>query len=378
MIVMPRGGGLVGLFAIASLLFWLQASSPKVSSPANRAGFNFEATPWLEGDQLFRKNPLWLGGDVAYSVDLGSGRVLWLFGDSFIANKAELRRSQSKMVHNSVAIENGYNPAQASVGFYWPVLNKQPAEFVSDAGETWLWPEDGVRLGDKLLLFFVRVRPDKRKDSLGFELFGWTAFLIENPDSEPSAWVVRRLHSPENPWHIIVGTSVLRRGDFLFVFGSQEPSHDDYLLRWPVSDAAKGDLTSPEWWCGTDRDWIEQDKIAGPPAPVIPDGSNEFSVQWDPQHGKFLDVESMGFGASDIGIRWAERLEGPWSQPVKIYRPPESNRPDAFVYAGKGHPELQGADLVITYAANSMNDKTFAKDMTIYYPRFVRLNFEAK
>src|SRR5690242_21266338 len=44
-----------------------------------------------------------------------SDLVLWLFGDSFIANKAELRRSQSKMVHNSIAIENGYNPAQASV-----------------------------------------------------------------------------------------------------------------------------------------------------------------------------------------------------------------------------------------------------------------------
>ena len=373
---MPESGKLLGLFAVASLLFSLQLSSQQVDSPTNHAPVTFEATPWPEGDQLFRKNPLWLGGDVAYSVDLGSGRVLWLFGDSFIASKSGETRSRSKMVRNSIAIENGYNPSQSFINFYWPVLNKQPSEFVSDTGGAWFWPEDGVRLGDKLLLFFVQVRPDHRKDSLGFELFGWDGFLIDNPGAEPSTWVVHRLHLPRNSWHIIVGTVVLSGNGFVYAFGSQEPSHDDYLLRWPLTAAMNGDLTSPEWWCGAGWGWITQNKITRKPAPVIPNGSNEFSVQWDQQHRKFLDVESVGFGASDIAIRWADRLEGPWSQPVKVYHPPESNRPDAFVYAGKGHPELQGADVIITYAANSMKDKILAEDMSIYYPRFVRLNFK--
>ncbi|HEV2196306.1 MAG TPA: DUF4185 domain-containing protein [Candidatus Acidoferrum sp.] len=374
---MPENGKLVGLLAVAALLFSLTLSL-QVASPTSPAAIKFKATSWPEGDQLFRKNPLWLGGDVAYSIDLGIGRVLWLFGDSFIAHKPGNTRIESKMVHNNIAIENGYNPSQASIKFYWPVLNKQPTEFVSDAGEAWLWPEDGVRLGDKLLLFFVRVRPNNRKDSLGFELFGWAAFLVENPDKEPSTWVVHRLDSPQNSWRVIVGTSLFRRGDFLYAFGSQEPSHDDYLLRWPLSVAMKGDLTSPEWWCGASQGWVRQDKLTRTPPPVIPNGSNEFSVQWDQLHSKFLNVESEGFGASDIAIRWADLLEGPWSQPVKVYHPPESNRPDAFVYAGKGHPELQGADVIITYAANSMKDRILAEDMTIYYPHFIRLNFESK
>lgn len=45
---------------------------------------------------------------------------------------------------------------------------------------------------------------------------------------------------------------------------------------------------------------------------------------------------------------------------------------------GKAHPELQGADLIITYAANSMNDGTLAKDMSIYFLRFVRVHFSRK
>jgi hypothetical protein len=93
---------------------------------------------------------------------------------------------------------------------------------------------------------------------------------------------------------------------------------------------------------------------------------------------KFFEVESLGFGASDIGIRWADRLEGPWSGPGKIYHPPESDRPDAFVYAGKVHAGLQGGDLVVTYVENSMDDKILAKDMSIYYPRFVRLNLHQR
>ena len=95
---------------------------------------------------------------------------------------------------------------------------------------------------------------------------------------------------------------------------------------------------------------------------------------WDSHYNKFFEVESVGFGASDLAIRWADRLEGPWSRPMKIYHPPESDRPGAFVYAGKVHAGLLGADLVVTYVANSMDDKILAKDMSIYYPRFVRLN----
>jgi hypothetical protein len=114
------------------------------------------------------------------------------------------------------------------------------------------------------------------------------------------------------------------------------------------------------------------------PALVIPDGSNELSVDWSKPLHRLITAESVGFGASDIGIRWADRLEGPWSEAAKVYHPPESSRPDAFVYAGKGHPELAGADLVITYVANSSRDQILARDIGIYYPRFVRLNFLLK
>jgi hypothetical protein len=54
------------------------------------------ATPWPEADRLFHSDPRWLGADAAYSVDLGRGRFLWLFGDGFVARKAGDTRRQSR------------------------------------------------------------------------------------------------------------------------------------------------------------------------------------------------------------------------------------------------------------------------------------------
>jgi hypothetical protein len=72
-------------------------------------------------------------------------------------------------------------------------------------------------------------------------------------------------------------------------------------------------------------------------------------------------------------MRRSQKLEGPWSAPQKIYRPPESDAPDAFVYAGKSHAELQGADLILTYSTNGPDERV-AKDMSLYFPRFVKVD----
>ena len=45
-----------------------------------------------------------------------------------------------------------------------------------------------------------------------------------------------------------------------------------------------------------------------------------------------------------------------------------------MIYAGKAHPQLEGADLVLTYATNSFEFADHFSDPTIYYPRFVRLS----
>src|SRR4051812_32924952 len=69
----------------------------------------------LAADVLFHQEPRWLGGDGAYTIDLGDDRTLWLFGDSFVATSAAHVRTESTIVRNSVAVMTGTDPSSASM-----------------------------------------------------------------------------------------------------------------------------------------------------------------------------------------------------------------------------------------------------------------------
>jgi len=337
---------------------WREDSSP-----------NVESSPWPEADRLFRSDPQWRGGDAAFSVDLGDGRVLWMFGDSFVDKKSGVTRRQSAFIRNSMAIQTGHDPSHAKIKFYSAMRRGKPSDFAPSEGATWFWPLHGIRLGNSLLLFYMRMARDPSKNSLGFQSLGWNAYMVDNPDAEPSEWKLRKLEGPETRGRMLVGMSVIRHGEHLYAYVLNDVEHHAYLLRWPVNEAKAGRLSSPQWWCSAGEGWQENPALR---QIVIRDAGSDFSVQRDPQGGGFIEVNSAGFGASTIVFRRAPHLEGTWSEPQKLYRPPESDAPDAFVYGGKTHPELSGADLIVTYTANG-SDERLATDMSIYFPRFVRV-----
>lgn len=322
-----------------------------------------QGTAWPEADRLFHTDPHWLGSDGAFSIDLGGGRVLWLFGDTLVARKPGDTRKNAAFVRNTVAIETGYDPSRASMKFYWRT-GRQMEIFPSE-GQIWMWPQSGIRAGGKLVIFCARLAPNHAKGSLGFQSAGWQAYAVDNPDDDVLSWNLRKV--VEDPGKVILGSAALREGEFVYVLGAGEPEHDLYLARWRAADAEAGRFPPLEWWCGDA--WRAQ---ATARQPVMKGVSTEASLQRNPRGAGYIEVNTQGFGATDIVMRQADKLEGPWSQPIKIYRPPESDARKPFVYAGKSHAEQRGADLVLTYATNSFED-AFGMDLSLYFPRFVRI-----
>ena len=94
-----------------------------------------QVEPWPEADTLFRSNPRWMGSDDAYSIDLGDGRTLWLFGDTFISRTFLNTRRLSTMIRNSVAIQSGYGGAVPLWGGDMAELTKQ----VTQGGSMWVF-----------------------------------------------------------------------------------------------------------------------------------------------------------------------------------------------------------------------------------------------
>src|SRR5450755_1316872 len=326
------------------------------------------AAPWPEASVLFRGDSTWIGGDGAYSVDLGGSRVLWLFGDSFIATSSARSRSASYFIRNSVALQTGYDPTHAFIRFYYGMQDDHPRSFLPEDGKYWFWPGHGIRLGDRLLLFYGRVF-QQSPGMWGFSDGDSTAFSVDNPDDEPSAWHFQELPSVAASGGMQLGGAVLRVGAWLYVYGNLGDAHDVYLARFDLDAASAGDLTAPEWWDGSSfgdaAHW----------QPVISPGAPEYSVNFAPQIGKFVFVETEGFGASTLAVRTADAPEGPWTDPRDVLRPPESFSEDAFVYAGKAHPEQAGADLAATYVPSGMDGEPPDPTEDLYYPRFVRISY---
>jgi hypothetical protein len=328
---------------------------------------------WPEADILFRSDPHWLGSDDAYSIPLSAGRTLWMFGDTFIGDGTDADRSRATFVRNTIAIQQGDDPASSAIRFIWGEADGAPGSFFDIETPNWLWPLDGVRVDGKLLLFFMLVRPSevgrtggihdwRVQGPLGFfDVFGWACVRVENPDDEPESWDWSYV-APMEASPIVLGAAAMLDGEYVYLYGWDQPKHL-YVARLRVADAAAAAFGSLEWWTGTA--W------GGAPQWVVDRGGTEFTVHRDGD--RFLMTAVVGVNPASLAVRVASAPQGPWSEPQVAFTPEENDRVDAFVYAGKAHPQLVGADLVCTYASNGPVDITL-KDDSLYYPRFVRVS----
>ena len=323
---------------------------------------------------MFRSDPHWLGADDAYSIDLKDGRILWLFGDSFIAKNDKRLRSESTFVRNTIGIQSGYDPSKATIEFYWKGSQLHPESFFPEKSGAWHWPGHGIRLDSKLLIFLMVIQ--SAGNALGFDAIGWRGIMMSNIDSRPSSWQLKWLEEPSQNFGVLVGSgSVLRRDNFIYAFGYRPATRDIHAVRWHISDVVIGKLDRPQWWTGPNSGWKVAPRLEDPPVPLFAEGQSEFSIHFEPEIGQFLEIQSVGFGPALIGMRWAKTLTGPWRPLTRFYLPEEHHMADIMIYAAKAHPHLNGDGLVLTYVTNSVKFDNVVQNDRIYYPRFLTMKF---
>jgi len=320
-----------------------------------------------ETDKYFINDFSWRGADGASSVDLENGKVLWLFSDSFICSDSSMSRKNSKMIRNSIAIQDGYNLKTAPIKFYWDESKKKRQAFFHIPGNFWFWTGHGVMIKDKLIIFLLKEH--SIKTGIGFESFGWHAVLISNPDEEPSRWKMQYIEGPETFGYIVGSAAVLKDEKYLYAFGAAEPAtHEVYLLRWKLNEAYTGNIENPEWWIN--GKWSERKTMNPIPEPLFI-GGTEYSVHYDKSLKKFIQIQSFGFGEGKIGIRMSDSLNGKWTEPFMFCTPDYRGVKKPFMYAAKAHPELTGNGIYITYNVNSFDFGELMENQTIYFPKFI-------
>lgn len=328
------------------------------------------ADEWPEADALFRGAERWHGGDGAYSVDLGDERVLWLFGDSFVEADAPGHRRGSRMVRNSIAVQEGYDPSRARVAFHHGGNRETPTDFFPCPTEGhWFWPGPGVRVGERLLLPFLELQSSD--EGLGFEAVRSVLQVVDKPNAPPVTWQPREVKLPDHDLGVQLGFGAWRVAeDHLLAFSPVEPGpHDVYLARWSLVDVRAEHLEAIEWWgaAGWSRDTSHA-------RPVVRSVQSEFSVHRQDSSTWWM-IAVDGFGRTNIAAWTAPAPEGPWTALGPQVRPAICNQEDAqlLVYSAKAHPELHGDGVIITYCTNHLDFWKMAGDMSLYFPRFTRL-----
>ncbi len=398
-------------------------SVPQPQDPAeHQAALSMEADDW---DAVFARTKGWTGGDAIYSIDLGRGRTLWLFGDTWIGSVADGRHAPgSHLVNNTIAIQTatpgergcpGPATLPGRITFHWgpnDPKGKPAAWIVPDPtrvkahgikpGGGWYWPGDGAVVPGggggrpRLVLFLHHIgRRSGNHGIWGFKGVGGALVVIDNPHDPADRWHVEQFDNPhavdtdmaaaspslrEVSWGAAVVFDSSGGSDdagYLYLYGIKEthPLNKQLLLaRAPAVTVERFDTwrfrTAEGGWSGRLSD----------AAPIADHLVNELSVEPVRIGGRptFVMTHSEPVFGHRIFLRVADRPAGPWSKPIPVYQVPGVKRnPAYFTYAAKGHAHLSAAgELLISYVINSHDFKAMVADADIYRPRFIRARLD--
>lgn len=350
---------------------------------------SYDAQPLDGWDAIFQRSDGWTGADAIYSVELGPGRTLLLFGDTWIGPVRDGRHVDATLVNNTLGLlEHGDAdpPAVDAARFFWgadgpdgkPTAWATPDPTVfPDADGSWFWPGAAVRLpdGGPLAIFVSRLRRRGDDSVFDFRPQDSGVLLIDDPDAPPESWQPRqtRLAFAHPGRQVTWGIGLAADGERTWVYGIDDRDPEAKALL--VARVETHHIAEPDAWRfrAEDGTWQSDSTVA---APIAHDIANEISVHRESDRWVML-YSANGF-SDRVLLREAPAPDGPWSAPRTVFRVPDLDaEAQHFTYAAKAHPQLGREGLIFSYVVNSFDFFTMAGDSDIYRPRFVRLSDDA-
>jgi hypothetical protein len=301
----------------------------------------------------------WLVGDLPASVDLRDGRVLWLFGDTWIGarNQDGGLAPGGAFWHNSALVQAGGCVDRVAAGdggwltipgtdeFWWPTGGFVPG---------------GTR-GHVVEIFVTRVR---RTGPGVLDFVAAGADVVELRRADLAVVGVRPLPYQDRLW----ASSVVADGGWLYLFGRDYAAGPStYLARVRTREV----LGRWQFWNGRR---FGRDPARVKPVLSYPPFNNPSMARL--RDGRWLAIaKDREFdGAAVIG--WtARRPQGPWRATGPLVSAPTTGRPGEFTYLAAPHPEftLPRSRLLVSWNVNTRDANPHALSELLaagYGPRF--------
>lgn len=361
------------LLALSHLLVLISAVLPVQAQNKEAPPFPFTCAvqPDARLTAKLHNTKGFVGGDSAYSVEIAKGRQVWLFGDSFIGEIKDGKRTHCRMVRNCVAIDDPTKPAQPAT------FSFRRGDFIpgfTESGQVYYWPGDGIMLDGKLYLLFHMVRTKlELTPPFQFEVSDTHLFVIQNPQNPPLKWKWQMVRLPYKGKLMLLGCALYRQGDYVYFFNSNSGfafginKNPTVLSRIKISDLETFQFQRMRWWCGH---WGAKEDV---PETLIEDGASEMTVTEIPGR-KGLFAFYIPADKSALMVRHADRPEGPWSERQAVYSFKGQDK-ELFYYSAKAHRaySTQDGTIKLTYNCNAKSFRRLLEDASIYFPQALTL-----
>lgn len=343
-------------------------------------------------NEALRSPEHWRGADGAMSLELSKTKTLWLFGDTWIYCDMGKGGQPKQMVNNSVAIQNSDCEAEAaSVGSLESVcidstcwsfwckgnLSRPQSIFTASEPNSYYWPGCGTVYDGKLYLLLKKIRKKEDPDPLfQFDWYADDLVIVSNPQDPPIRWVYTIY--PLSTWkhEVEYGLACAKDNNYLYSlcylneFSTEKKKTILARISWKAVVAHNSQKW--EYWASSasqpEGAWVPD---FGSAKNIIPDCGPEASLFFHKGLNCFVAVYQPPL-SPEVKLRVAEKIEGPWSEPLNIFTVPErilKNGKSALSYAGKAHESLSiGNTIGFSYCENPGGLEDHAANPDVYFP----------
>jgi hypothetical protein len=354
----------------------------------------------------------WTGGDATYSIPLGSGKILWMFGDSFVGRsnspnashpyrwrpRTEGMPPNTFMIQNTSVTPNTWITVTGGLDFttfkYRPVV-KTGLEDRTDETREWYWPGDATIRNGTLYMFFHRYRKSGsfwislRTDLCTFSVAALKGLSQPLSTIAPqSTTLYYNVPNPSTPgretlfagslmedgtndyiyiadkvsgWHhakvLMVAQSAINGAKFYFTGYGSAPN---YTPTWGITFPGPGSTTGNMKKLSNG---VLSDLVVSPQFSVVKIGTKYRLVTQEELGTKIYSYES----SSPVG---------PWQCQSTIYTITDPNTMPVTTYNAYLHPEIRnGSQYLISYNLNATNPFWDLWDrIDTYRPKFIWVN----
>jgi hypothetical protein len=306
-------------------------------------------------DKYFTRYSGWNSGDGAQSIPLPDGRVVWLFGDSFIGNvnpNRSLVPGQYTVVHNAMMVQTG----ASFVTYCGGTATNATALFTPANPNNFYWTMHGVCDNGKLYVFLMELGTDAQGNLVHED----NKMVVMDTSTFKTEKVINIPYYNQVSW----GQRWYTNADgYNYGFGVATVGWNTVIY---ISRASTGHMEDMwEFYAGNNtwvRDITKAVPISVPPYITTPSIFN--------RNGRYYMVTQRNFGSQDILMYQADKPAGPYTNEITLYTTHEVSS----TYLALPHPEfIENNRLLIGYSLSG-NIFAMANNIDIGRPMFIRVN----